>query len=154
MLNDQNSGSEPAGGSTAWVMTAGSPYSLVSLQVFKKQTPRHPSPHTQSSAVNSIQLSPGHSLCQILEERDRVRVRRCREPATVACRDRQGLLPGLGKSAVSSPGIQASPTCCDWSQTWGKWPPGLQGQGWGNTQVSFLTSVNLNFQYLLFWAKV
>lgn len=39
---------------------------------FKKQIPRRPSPHIQSSVVSNIQLSHGHSLGQILTGRQGV----------------------------------------------------------------------------------
>jgi hypothetical protein len=69
--------------STAW------PRGQASLWVFKKQTPRHPSPHTQSSAVNNTQLLHGHSLCQILQGRESVRMSRycnCQRSLTLLLR--------------------------------------------------------------------
>ena len=94
ILNGQHSGSKLVGGCTAAVKRAGSRYSqawpcsLASLHFFKKQTPRHPSPRTQSLVVNNIQLSHGHSLCQTLKGRERVRVSHCGNPATATCRNR------------------------------------------------------------------
>lgn len=94
ILNGQHSVSKLVGGCTAAVKRAASHYSqarpcsLASLHVFKKQTPHHPSPHTQSLVVNNIQLSHGHSLCQTLKGREGVRVSHCGNPATVTCRNR------------------------------------------------------------------